>query len=312
MDAATFYKDVEQGTLRTQYLLMGSESLLIEKMVDKIKEVLKVNEDFDYDTVYAPETSFEEVISKYYSSPFFSTKRLIVLKNLDELDANTLADYAKTFNDAPSQNCLVMTYRLDKSKKNKSVCKKMESLFKNALCVNHQSDRQSVHKWIDKKIQRDHLNITPAMARYLEEEFENDITGLKNEFEKIENYLAEASALDPGTIQALAQGLSDINKYYVVDSFMKGRNDTLMLFEDLKPFLRSYAEIVDALVRRLMFYAERRYRPINFGKTTLTNLFGDIVSIDRRVKMGTQFAHLMLELFFLKNAHLFRKGALHG
>ncbi|UCC12643.1 MAG: hypothetical protein JSW02_03690, partial [candidate division WOR-3 bacterium] len=237
---------------------------------------------------------------------------LIVLKNLDELDANTLAEYAKTFNNAPSQNCLVMTYRLDKSKKNKTVCRKLKTLFNKALCVNHQSDKQSVHKWIDRKIQRDHLNITPAMARYLEEEFENDITGLKNEFEKIENYLAEASALDPETIQALAQGLSDINKYYVVDSFLKGRNDTLMLFEDLKPFLRSYAEIVDALVRRLMSYAERRYRPISFGKTTLTNLFGDIVSIDRRVKMGTQFAHLMLELFFLKNAHLFRKGALHG
>jgi DNA polymerase III delta subunit len=312
MDATTFYKEVERGAVRTQYLLMGSEPLLIEKMVQKIKEALHVNEAFDYDTVFAPDTPIEEVISKYYSSPLSSSKRLIVLKNLDELDANTLSEYVDTFNNAPSQNCLVMTYRLDKSKKSKSTCKKLASLFKRALCVNHQSDRQSVHKWIAAKIKRDHMNITPAMARYLEEEFENDITGLRNEFEKIENYLSEAQSLDAVTMQALAQGLSDVNKYYVVDTFLKGRDNTLELFEDLKPFLRSYAEVVDALTRRLMSYAERLYRPIGFSKTTLSTLFGEIVTIDRRVKMGTQFAHLMLELFFLKNAHLFRKGALHG
>jgi len=312
MDATTFYKEVEQGAVCTQYLLMGSEPLLIEKMVNKIKEVLHVNEAFDYDTVFAPDTSLDEVLAKYYSSPLSSSKRLIVLKNIEELDASTLSQYVDTFNNAPSQNCLVMTYRLDKHKKYKATCKKLGSLFKNALCVNHQSDRRSVHKWIETKIKRDGLNIAPAMARYLEEEFKNDITGLKNEFDKIENYLSESQSLDAGTMQALAQGLSDVSKYYVVDTFLKGQNDTLVHFENLKPSLRSYAEIVYALVRGLMSYAERRYRPINFGKTTLSTLFGEIVTIDRRVKMGTQFGHLMLELFFLKNAHLFRKGALHG
>jgi DNA polymerase III delta subunit len=312
MDATMFYKEAEQGNLHTQYLLMGSEPLLIEKMVEKIKEQLHVNEAFDYDTVFAPDTTLDEVLAKYYSSPLASSKRLIVLKNIDELDAATLSQYANTFNDAPSQNCLVMTYRLDKNKRFKTTCKKLSSLFKKALCVNHQSDRRSVHNWIESKIKRDRLNISPAMARYLEEEFKNDITGLKNEFDKIENYLSEAQSLDAGTMQALAQGLSDISKYYVVDNFLKGQDDTLVHLENLKPSLRSYAEIVYALVRGLMSYAERRYRPSNFSKTTLNTLFGEIVTIDRRVKMGTQFAHLMLELFFLKNAHLFRKGALHG
>lgn len=312
MDANTFYDKVKNGDLSTQYLLMGSEPLLIDNMVNRIKEALAVDEAFDYDSVFAPETPFEEVISKYYSSPLTSSKRLIVLKNIDELDASSLAQYAETFSKAPSQNCLIMTYRLEKNKKEVSTRTKLKKLFKKAEFVTHQSDRQSVHKWVANKIRRDKVNITPAMARYLEEEFEDDITGLKNEFEKIDNYLSEAQSLDEGTMYSLAQGLSDINKYYVVDAFLKGRGDTLALFENLKPFLRSHAQIVDALARRLMSYAEKQYRPLSFSRTTLSTLFEEIGTIDRRVKMGTHFAHLMLELFFLKNAHLFRKGAAHG
>jgi DNA polymerase III delta subunit len=146
------------------------------------------------------------------------------------------------------------------------------------------------------------------MLQYLEDEFGNDITGLENELEKIENYCAEAETMELMNVQDLAKGLSDFSKYQVVNAFLDGRSETLQCFEELLPYLKSDAEIVYALVRGLLYRAQRGRK----RSKVVTEILTQMSEIDRKIKGGSHFGDLMLELLFLKYTPVFRKGAFYG
>ncbi len=304
---------LKRGKISHRYLLIGDEPLLIENAVRDIRMTLRVDESFDYDTFIISETEIEDIMSKLYLTPFGSKQRLIVLKNLEELDFRTLANLAKTINSATSRNCLIMTYVVKKdARRPESLNKKLTELFENAQCVMFEYDKERIHQWIMKRIKRENLNLSPSMVKYLEDEFAHDVTGLKNEFAKIENYLNEAKTLSAESIRDLAKGLCDFDKYRIVDTFLEGRKDTIELFEELTPYIRSYAEIVGALTRGLIYYCQRKRNIFSKNSVAIQPILDEIITIDRKVKRSSHFVNLMLELFFLRNAHFFRKGAIYG
>jgi DNA polymerase III delta subunit len=306
-------KLLKKGEIYNQYLLISAEPLLIDNTVKLIKNALNVNESFDLDSFSLPDTPIDDIMSKFYATPLASTKRLVVVKNLEELDSRNIENFERVINAAPSGNCIVITYRGEKDNMKFNVtCTKLAKVFKNAQCVIFKSDEKNIRQWIISKVKRDNLNLSPSMISYLENEFSNDVTGLKNEFEKIENYLYEAKTLNLNGIKDLAQGLCDFNKYKIVDTFLNGKKGTIALFEELRPYLRSYAEIIDALTRGLVFYTHRRKDSNALDYSSVTNFLDSISKIDRKVKKGSYFTYLMLELFFIKKAHLFRKGAIYG
>ncbi|HEC79429.1 MAG TPA: hypothetical protein ENI34_09890 [candidate division WOR-3 bacterium] len=308
-------EELKKGIIGNRYLLVGDETLLINNTISLIKKHLQVNEAFDFETFSISEIPLEEMIEKFYVTPFGSKQRLIVIKNLEELDKRALKNFAEAINKLSFPNCLIMTYRAKKdNRRTKNVYKNITGLFKKIHCVTFQSDKNLIHKWITSRLKRDGLTFSPSVIRYLEEEFGNDITGLKNEIEKIENYLYEAKTLhSASTLKDLARGLCDFNKYQVVDMFLKGRKDTIEHFEEFKPYLRSYSEMVDAVTRGLLYYVQRKPNVLTARKKALSNLLAEVSRIDRSVKKSSYFVTLMFELFFLKKGNIFRKGgAING
>jgi len=303
---------LKNGKVYNQYLLIGTEPLLIDNAVRTIKDTLKVDVSFDYDVFYISEVPIEDVISKLYLSPFASERRLVVIKNLEELDSRELATFAEVLGDVQSNNCLVMIYTISKEYQRYDNYKRIVAKFPKAKYVTFIPDEKLIHKWIVAKIEKDNLDFSTSMIHYLEDEFGNDITGLKNEFEKIENYLAEAKTLDPESMKDLAKGLCDFNKYQLIDTFLEGKPETLACFEELSPYLRSYAEIVDALTRGLISYIQRKGSAKQSVSSALKDILAEVVTIDRKVKTSSYFVHLILELFLLQRLHLFRKGAGYG
>lgn len=304
---------LKQDKIENQYLLIGNEPLLIENALRDIKDVLKVDESFDLDTFIVSEAQIEDIMSRLYLTPFGSRQRLVIVKNLEELDHRTLTNFAKTINSTASQNCLVMTYVVKKDeRKPENLHKKLAELFKNIQCVVFQYDEKTIHKWIMNKIRKRNLNLSSSMIQYLEDEFAHDITGLKNEFEKIENYLDEAKTLTTESMEDLAKGLCEFDNYRVVDTFLKGGEDTITLFEELIPYMRSHAKMVDALTRRLVYYSQRKRNVFAHYDVAIKPILDEISTIDRKVKRSSHFVNVMLELLFLKNANLFRKGAIYG
>ena len=312
MEGGNVPDSVEKDTIYPRYILIGTETLIMDRTIESIREQSKIDVSFDYDVFSIPETPFEEVLTKLYSTAFASPRRLIVTRNLEELDQKNLLEFARLIENTPKQNCLVMTYVLPKeSRKHRNTIKTLKGTFKTAHCIVHRSDQNQVHEWIATKVKRDKLPLSNTLMRYLEEQFNNDITGLKNEFDKIENYLAEVPSIDRARMQDLAKGLCDFNVYQIIDGFLKGKRNSLILFEEIQPYLRSYLEIVGALTWGLMYHALRD-RSILSNAAALLRMLSQIDEIDKGIKSSSYFSQIKLELFFLKNAQSFRKGAVYG
>jgi len=302
--------ELKKGKVYNQYLLIGDADLLINNSVNVIKEALKVNESFDLDTFSISEIPIEEIISKLYLSPFASLRRLLIVKNLEEIDDKELSNFGKLMSASPSINCIVMTYKIKREERPKNfenIYNKLSKILPNTKLVIYDQQKDLVNKWIVSRINRSKLNLVPSMIHYLEEEFKDDITGLKNEFEKIENYLYETKELNMNQMKELAKGLCDFDKYRLVNTFLQGGQETLQLFEEVKPYLHSYAEIVDTLVRGLVFYVQTKN--IN---PHVKDIFNEFTKIDRRAKLSSFFTDICLELFFIKKKDFFKKGARYG
>lgn len=303
----------ETAGKRIQYLIFGSEPILIDQRVNEIRGGLKVNESFDLDRFTLPETAVADIANRLYLTPLGSERRLLIVNNLEEVSDGDLRDFADVVNQNRSGNCLILTYQLDKDKKHyKKIEEYLKNIFPGAEWINTLPGRNDVRRWIQSKIRRDGLNLDDAMVSYLQEEFSNDITGLKNEFEKIENYLHEVGSIDSKDMRDLARGLCDFGRHQVVNAFLEGRSDAIHKFEELQPYIPSQAIMVDAMTRGLIGRARSSTKSLKASKTLLQETLEQLIVVDKRIKTSSTFSRLLMELFILHNAGTFRNGALYG
>jgi len=301
------------GQVRNLYLLVGNEPILIDRASKAIKDTLRVEESFDTDVFSLPEATLEDIVAKSFLMPFQSARRLLVVRNLERVSRRELNDFAEAISRNSSGNCMVLTYQIDKEvRSHKDVLKKLSAMFPHAECVVLVPDPGSVRKWIQAKIRRDNLALDDSMVDYLEEEFNDDITGLKNEFDKIENYLHEAGDINKEGIRNLSKGLCNLNKYQMVDSFLNGRSDVLRIFEELQPYLPTNAILVDALTRGILNRACRKDGVIQPNRKALVDVVAQLIMVDRKIKTSSVFARLSMELFILQNAGTLKNGVSYG
>jgi DNA polymerase III delta subunit len=309
MKSTTVRGKARNGEIHNQYIIVGTERFFADHKIQELKEKLKVDESFDLDTFYASESSIDEIFQKLYLTPFSSLRRLVVVRNLEDMDYAALERFATLINASTSHNCLAMTFTIAKDNaRHAKTAKKLSKLFTEAHHITYEKKTAKIRSYITQRSARAHINLSELMLQYLEDEFSNDITGLENELGKIENYFAEAQTMELTNVQDLAKGLSDFSKYQVVNAFLDGRRETLQYYEELLPYLKSNAEMVYALTRGLLHLAQRSRRQSNVVIEILTQMS----EIDRKVKRGSHFGDLMLELLFLQYAPVFRKGALYG
>jgi DNA polymerase III delta subunit len=313
MTQRQFNESLKKGEIHSHYVLLGYEPILIDRAVNTIKEMVKVEESFDLDRFSLPDTAIADIAARLYLMPINSKQRLLVVRNLEEVTEGELQDFADLAKRNKSGNCLVLSYQMKKGFKSyKNVLKKLTAIFPEAEVVLIMPERNEIRRWIQSKIRRDALNLNSAMVDYLEEEFGNDITGLKNEFEKIENYLHEVGSIDPANMKDLAKGLCDYDRYQVVNTLLDGRREALHKYEELQPYLPSNAVLVDAFTRGVVSRARGKGKSIQVSKTALQDVLGQLIGIDKKIKTGSIFTRLSMELFILHNAGTFRNGASYG
>ncbi|UCD06222.1 MAG: hypothetical protein JSV98_03060 [candidate division WOR-3 bacterium] len=306
-------KSMTTGEIHNQYLLIGDEPILIENLLKYIKEKLKVDESFDLDSFSVPGDEVEDILAKFFLMPFTSKQRLIVVKGLADMSDSELEVFGEAISGSRTANCLVLIYLFEKDDiYRKRTMAKLAKLFPSAEHVLLGTEQGKVRKWIQAAINRDNLKLDSTMITYLEKEFNNDVTGLKHELDKIKNYVHEAGDIAPGGMRDLAKGLCDLTKYQMVDAFMKGSPDALQIFEELLTTSPRYAMLVDALARQIVNSARRRGGVTHRNRTALVDIVAQLAMIDRKVKTSSSFERLSMELFILQNAGAFKNGVTYG
>ncbi|MEJ2536929.1 MAG: DNA polymerase III subunit delta [Calditrichia bacterium] len=102
-------KEVEDGIIKTAYLLFGEEHLLAENLINKIKETFleKVEPELNYFIRYAGEEGADKVISLGAGSGLFSQKKLILLREAHSLKQNEVERLIKFMEKMPPEICLI-------------------------------------------------------------------------------------------------------------------------------------------------------------------------------------------------------------
>ena len=304
---------LKKGEILNQYVLIGNEPLLIDRSLAEIKKAMKVEESFDVDRFSLPDATIDDILSKLFLMSLSSKRRLLIVENLEMVSSHDLDNFAGSVSRAKYSNCLVLTYRIDKDARNtRKILKKLAEVFPEAECVVHTAKRDEVKVWIQSTIRRDELALDSSMVAYLEEEFSNDVTGLKNEFHKIENYLEEVGSIGAGDMKDLAKGLCDYDRYQVADAFVDGRSDALEMFEEVQPYIPSNAVMVDAFTRSIIKRARSKDRTLPVSRASLREILDQLIVVDRKIKTSSIFIRLLMELFILHNAGILRNGVSYG
>lgn len=301
---------MKKGPVASRYLLVGDEPLLMENAMTAIKNALKIKDDLDVEIHSAPELNLEEIVPRLYMSSLLASRRLFVIKNLEELEDGELKKLAAATGTGSLPNCLILMYHGPKEENGLSrTANRVAGFFPQAVCVVFMPEKHKVREWIARRSQRQQMGLTPQIISYLEEEFETDVTGLKNELDKIENYLYEHKSLTPAGIRDLAVGTGALNPMRFTDDFFHGRASTLRNFEDCRLYLEKndYPGLIYGLGWRLLKLADR-FR----DHGAVTALLDELLTLDRKIKAGSWFIDIYFELLLEQKWQLFGKGDGYG
>ena len=96
--------------LKPVYLIYGSEELLLERAVKRLRDRLAAVADLDFnlETFDGGSSSSDEVTNAANTMPFMSDRRLVIVRDVDKLDASSLEALAAYARDPAPFTCLVL------------------------------------------------------------------------------------------------------------------------------------------------------------------------------------------------------------
>ncbi|MBE0475550.1 MAG: DNA polymerase III subunit delta [Coriobacteriia bacterium] len=98
------------GDLKPVYLIHGSEELLLERAVARLRERLArvADLDFNFDHFDGAQASADEIVAAANTLPFMSERRLVVVRDVDKMPAEEQQRLAEYVKDPAEHTCLVL------------------------------------------------------------------------------------------------------------------------------------------------------------------------------------------------------------
>ena len=167
------------------YLLAGHERYLKEKDINDLRSSLldKSSGELDYKVLHGADTTAQEILVSLSTIPFFSSKRLVVIRDFEKLsedDADRLVNYIKN----PNQYCcLVIDAKDDKIiKDDPSLGRHMK-----VLKFSDPTDAEA-SSWISRFLSSRGKSIEEGAIEILKELQGPDLLNLSQELEKLITY----------------------------------------------------------------------------------------------------------------------------
>lgn len=164
------------------FLLIGNEKYLKEKAINELRTDLLngPSGELDYKVLHGADTSADEILACVSTIPFFSSKRMIVVKDFENLpkeDSSRIAAYIRKPN---NHTCLVL------DAKEGALLKEDPSLGKFVRIMAFSNPRESeLSSWIAKFISSKGKTIDKTAIEILKELKGGDLLSLSQELEKL-------------------------------------------------------------------------------------------------------------------------------
>lgn len=176
-------KDIKQGKFYPVYFLHGDEPYFIDVVSDYIeKNVLTESEKaFNQVVVYGKDTEFKSIIDEARQFPMMSDKRLIILKEAQ--DMKSLQELVSYIEKPSSQSILVICHKYKKVDKRTKFAKILDA--KAVVFESKKLYQDKIAPWITTYIRNEGHSIQPAAADLLSEYLGADLSKISNEVDKL-------------------------------------------------------------------------------------------------------------------------------
>lgn len=275
MDYQAFSNSVKRGVLSPVYIFWGSEKLLMNQMVEKVKENFLPDglEAFNFDKIDGEKTSIKQVVDIANTMPVISDKRVVIVDNPPYLissgkdkenikfDDKPLLEYLKEPN---LSTCLIFKIN-GKVDKRKKIYKSVQNIGQiiDFLGLN----REKIEEWILNYLKENDLKIAKDAISYLALVGNEGLDVLTNELKKLILY-AKGEKITLEMVQEIVAKTSEINVFNLIDN-IAGRNGKKAL-EQLKTSLDT-----GEAPMKLVYLLVRQFRMILIAKDLINQGYPD-------------------------------------
>jgi DNA polymerase-3 subunit delta len=175
------------------YLLTGEENYYIDLLTSKFEEEIldEAERDFNLTTLYGLETNAKEICSFAKQYPIMSEKRLIIVKEFQQIDKKELSQLSFYVEKPLASTILVLV------NKNKTIDKKFLDKVNKAGIVFESAKlyENKVIPWIDKYVRDKRFSIETSATSLIFECLGNNLQKIANEIDKMSINLKEGSQI---------------------------------------------------------------------------------------------------------------------
>lgn len=204
----TLSKFLKKETLLPIYFFFGEDTYSIENAVRAVETVVQplLSSDFDKEVISGKDRTISEVIDLASAFPFGSEKKMIILKDFDELkgDKKTFTHYVKN---PPAFTILVITRHGSISNLEAEPYHALRSY--NYLFEANELKGEELISWIVKYSARKQKNITPENAAMLVSIAGENRSLIEMQLQKIFAYLGDDKEITHEVIQKQSSALKE-------------------------------------------------------------------------------------------------------
>jgi len=240
--------EIKKGEIKPVYLLYGEDSYNINFALNIIIEFLDefITSEFDKETFHGKEVSLQTILSNASTFPFVSEKKLIILKEFDEIkEKKELKNYALS----PSEfTVLVVVF-------NGGLPKKLTEPFKTLNEQNYLYEAKVLKgkyllSWLTSFAESKNKILSNLNAQLLVDLVGENREMLEAQLEKIFTYLDERAEITFNDIKKLATSLKEFSIFDLQDAIAKkNSSETLKIAFNMLDRGKELSEILNYFTR---------------------------------------------------------------
>ena len=344
MNYGEFNKEINSGKLKNAYLISGDEEFLIDESIKRLKAKC-VNPSFEalnYIILEGVHLEFEDILNACETLPFMAERKIVVVKdsllfksgnNIDNKVKDMRKKLLAYLDDINISTTLIIVEKTETIRKNNAIYKKINSVS-GAVDVEKLKGYQ-LENWIQlkfknkgKTINKSEINYLIQQTSYTDRNMNKTLYDVKNEIDKIVNYLEDRIEVDRSDIDGLVLKPLDMNVFNLL-GFISRKNgrESLRIFNEmylsgeaplfiLHMIVRQFRNMLhyktlkekgygDSLVREKLKISPFEYGKLsgevgNFSMEQLEEFLRYSLEADRNIKTGVFNDRLALEMLITK------------
>jgi len=208
------------NTSPSVFLFAGKEKYLKERAISELsaRSLDSSSGELDYKVLHGSDTSADEIINSAGTMPFFSSKRLVVVKDFDKLSKEDTAKVAAYIKNPNQHTCLII------DTDDGSILEDYPAIsgYAKVLRFAPLSDNE-LSGWIKKYLSIQGKTIEDDSLDILKESKGSDILSLSRELDKLTTFINKRKNITKGDVEALV-GKSVVASAFDIASAIGDKN----------------------------------------------------------------------------------------